>query len=323
MMTFRNFEDLSHSDIAAASKADTVVLVPIGPLEEHGPHLPVGVDPILARFFSEEICRRLQSKLSEKTFMIYPTLWAGCHTLKYRGSVEIPQRVVYDLLYNTAKKLAQDGFRKIIAVSAHGGPKHIVAIEEVAARISWRYRHTTMVGATGPVLTKVVFGKLHSKIIERLKFYDVEPGTDLVEALKTDYHAGMIETSLMMLARPELVKPTYKELGPAIVDRPWKITRSSGLRVGGGLGHLGSPAFASEALGKALVDVLFDEVEADLVDFIKTEKPKTKRFRSPLYYIPIFKTYFRYVLLSGLSVVVFLMVMTYFMRMLTELSGGR
>ncbi len=315
------YEEMSHAALAALPKEKTVVFMPISPLEEHGPHLPLGVDAFLARFFTDQIIERLSKTHEGWHFVIMPTVFAGSDTLTYLGSIEIPQRVIYDLTYATARKLAKDGFRKIIAVSGHGGPKHIVALEEVASRVSWRCKGTKMISATGPLLMDVVHGKHHGTILEKLRSRGGAVTEDQATAMRTDYHAGMIETSLMMLARPDLVNASYKDLGPAIVTKPWKIRKSSGMKVAGGLGHLGSPSYSSVELGQACADVLLDAIEPKIVGFLANEKGAERKFRSFLYFIPIFRTHFPYLFISMVSVVVFLLALSYFMRMLAHLGG--
>lgn len=316
------YEEMSHAALAALPKQRSVVFMPISPLEEHGPHLPLGVDAFLANFFTNQIIERLSVSQKDWHFVVMPTVFAGSDTLTYLGSIEIPQRVVYDLMYATARKLAKDGFTKIIAVSGHGGPKHIVALEEVAARISWRCRGTKMISATGPLLMDIVHGKHHAAILDKLKAHEGKATDELAAAIHTDFHAGMIETSLMMLARPDLVNASYKELSPSVLSKPWKIRRSSGQKVGGGLGYLGSPSHSSKELGQACADVLLDSIEPKIVAFLADEKGVERKFRSFLYFIPIFRTHFPYIFISAVSVVVFLLALSYFMRMLAHLGGA-
>ncbi|MEW6056356.1 MAG: creatininase family protein [Bdellovibrionota bacterium] len=290
-MPILRYENLSHVDLSSLDRDKTAVFVPSGPLEQHGPHLPLGVDAFTAEFFSQKMAERLQAKYPDWSFVLFPTIFAGSDTLTYAGTIEVSPRTLRALLYDCCRQLAKDGFRNLIAVGAHGGPRHIVVLEEVAARMRWRHR-VRMISASSRILFEVLEGSFIEKIASQLARQSSALTSDEREALKTDYHGGFLETSLMMVAKPDLVKPIYKELKPAVLDRVWKMRRSSGKKVGEGLGHLGSPALARREVGEAAIEVLLSEVSPDVERFLEG-KNVNKAFRSKFYYIPFFRTDFK------------------------------
>lgn len=313
------FEDLTTTELALLPRDRTVVFIPVSPLEEHGPHLPYGVDAFMAQWFAEQMAKRLAIKRKDWDFLFLPTLFVGTHVLRFPGSFNISQRLVRDLVYAHAAKLARDGFKNIIVVGGHGGPRHMVALEEVAAKISWRFRGTRMVSATGGMITDVLWGRMTGKFAAKMK----ERGSPLSEedltALKTDYHAGMLETSLMMVARPGAVKAGYKDLKPAIIDKPWKIMPGSALRVGGGFGHLGSPHLARRELGEAMAEVLMNELEPKLDRFLEGDPKVGRELRSMFYLVPIFRSHFPALAMAMAAFIVFFAGMAYFMRQMASM----
>lgn len=294
-MAILKYENLSHSDLSALSREKSVVFLSVGPLEQHGPHMPLGTDALSARFFSEKIVKRLSGSRPDWNFILFPTIFAGCDTLTYTGTIEVRPVTLRALLLDCCKQLAKDGFRTIIAVGAHGGPRHMVVLEEVAAKMRWRYR-TRMISASARILYQVLQGDFGEKIAAQMQKTGTLMTADERAALKGDYHGGLLETSLMLAADPSLVKPEYKTLQPAIVESYWKLRRHSGKTVGQGLGHLGTPALARAEIGNAAVNVLLDETEPLLERFLQGEDVY-KLFRSKFYYIPFFRTHFKFLIL--------------------------
>ena len=291
-MPIYKYENLTHQELASLVRDRTVVLLPTGPLEQHGPHLPLGVDAMTAAYFGETLAERLLDARKDWNFILFPTIFAGSDTLTYTGTIEVRPAVLRALIYDCCKQLARDGFKTIIGINTHGGPRHSIVLDEVAAKVRWRYR-ARMINASGRILHDVLSGEFIEKIDSFMKNQSAPLSSAEKEGLKHDFHGGLLETSIMMVARPELVKPLYKELKPALVTSFYKLRRTSGRTVGEGLGHLGSPALARPEIGKAAVEVLLSDI-IPLVDrFLKGENVY-KAFRTKFYYIPFLRTDFRY-----------------------------
>lgn len=301
-MPLLKYENLTHAELAALPRDKTVILLPTGPLEQHGPHLPLGVDAMTAAFFGEKIAERLQQTRADWNFVLFPTIYAGCDTLTYTGTVEIRPAILRALIYDCCKQLAKDGFKTIMALSAHGGPRHNIVLEEVAAKMRWRYR-ARMIVASGKILHDILQGDFVEKISARLEKNGQPLNDGEREGLKYDYHGGLLETSVMMIARPDLVKSLYKDLKPAIVKSFYKLRRTSGRTVGEGLGHLGTPALAKPQIGQAAVDVLLDDVTPLLERFLNGEN-LNREFRTKFYYLPFLRTDFKLILVFGLACVI-------------------
>lgn len=301
-MPILKYEQLTHQELAALHRDRTVVIIPTGPVEQHGPHLPLGTDPITAAFFAEKIAERLSSARADWNFLIFPAIQGGSDTLTYTGSIEVKPATFRAWLYDCCKQFAKDGFRTQIAISTHGGPRHNIVLEEVAAKMRWRHR-TKMIAASGKILGDILDGRFVEKISERLEKNGTPLTSEEKEGLKYDYHGGLLETSIMLIARPDLVKNLYKDLKPAIVKSFYKLRRTSGRTVGEGLGHLGTPALARAEIGQAAVDVLLDDLMPLVERFLNGENVN-RVFRTKFYYFPFLRTDFKFIVLFAAACLV-------------------
>lgn len=252
-MIFR-FEELNWKELDAMDRSRTMFFFPVSPLEEHGPHLPIGVDYINADFFARETADVVQGRYPDWNLILIPALALGSHVIDYVGSVGIRQRVLRDLLIDYGASLAKHGFRYIVLFSCHGAPGHIVALEEACAHVSRKYR-VQMIAPAGRLSIKLFLGEYY----ERFNKHMPKPLADeMLKDMRKDYHAGLWETSMMLLFRPDLVKDEYKHLSPVLRDAWRVIVDSAGSSAEGG-GYLGLPAGASVEFARASTRVLRDE----------------------------------------------------------------
>lgn len=315
-MAILRYEELTASDLAALPRDRTTVFMSVGPLENHGPHLPLGNDLIQSTTLGRMLAERLEKKYPDWNFLFLPPIHSGCDTMINRGSIEVRPATLRRLIYDYTYQLSKDGFRTIVALSTHAGPRHLVVLEEVAERMRWRHR-TRMISASSRILLEVLRGGFVDKIASRLEAHGDRLSDDERKGLRYDYHGGLLETSITLHLRPDLVKSSYRELRPAIVEKIWKINRKSGSAVGDGLGYLGTPALARAPIGEAAIDVLFDDVTPLLERFLAGEDVR-RHFRSKFYYIPIFRTDFRTAIFLFIYVLAFAGAWILAVRFMTE-----
>ena len=241
-MSVRLLEEMSTPALDALDRARTVVVLTVSPLEEHGPHLPVGVDAIAARHFAEALSERLTAARPGWTALLAPTLPLGSFTFEAVGTVSVRQRVVRDAVVDYGRSFARAGFRYILVANGHGGPGHLTALEEASAIVSRRHR-VTMASLSGHLAWQFLRGRYVEKIAAALG----RPlSDDERKAFSEDAHGGWWETSLMLLIRPDLVDPSYRTLPPARYSLPERAVpnfpaaqRRSGLRGPPGAGRSG------------------------------------------------------------------------------------
>jgi creatinine amidohydrolase len=277
---------MSTPALDALDRARTVVVLTVSPLEVHGPHLPVGVDAIAARYFAETLAERLAAARPGWTVLLAPTLHLGSFTFDAVGTVSVRQRVVRDALVDYGSSLARGGFRYILVANGHGGPGHLTALEEAAATVSRRHR-VAMASFSGHLAWQFLRGRYLEKIAAALG----RPlSADEREAFADDAHGGWFETSLMLLLRPDLVDQSYRTLPPARYSLAGRVVPNFPLR-NGGRGYVGHPALADPAFARAAIEVLMAETMT-LVDGLLDGTIPIHRGRSPFFAVPFLRTDF-------------------------------
>ena len=286
-MTVHRLEELSTPGLDALDRDRTVVILSVSPLETHGPHLPLGVDAFTARYFSEAIAERVVASRPGWVVVLAPTLHVGSFTFDTIGTVRVRQRVVRDLVVDYGRALARAGFRHILVSNGHGGPGHLVALEEAAAIVSRRHR-VTMASFTGHLAWEFLRGRLLPQIEAGLG-RPLSPTER--EAFSEDAHGGWWETSLMLALRPDLVDDGYRTLPAARYTLRERLVPNYPLRHGGP-GYVGHPAMADPTFARATTDALLVEAMT-VVDGLLDGRIRPAERRSPFFVIPFFRTNFR------------------------------
>jgi creatinine amidohydrolase len=276
---------MSTPALDALDRARTAVVLAVSPLEQHGPHLPVGVDAFAARHFAETIAARIVAARPGWAVLLAPTLHLGSFTFDGVGTIRVRQRVVRDALVDYGGSLARAGFRYILVANGHAGPGHLAALEEAAATVSRRHR-VAMASFTGHLAWQFLRGRYLDRIESAL-------GCPLTaeerRAFADDAHGGWWETSLMLLLRPDLVG-NYRALPPARYSWPERIVPNYPLR-GGGRGYVGHPALGDPAFARATVEVLLADAMT-IVDGVLDGRLRPADRPSPFFRVPFFRTDF-------------------------------
>jgi creatinine amidohydrolase len=285
--------DLSFTRVEALDRDRTVVLFAVSPLEEHGPHLPIGTDLFHAEYFNEELGRRIVEAKPGWTALVGPSLPVGASAFDQAGTLLVRPRTVRNAALDYGAALARHGFRYILVTNGHAGPRHVVALEEAAALVSRRYG-VRMLSVSGPVLWKFLRGQFNGRL-EPLLGRPLSAAER--EALRGDAHGGLWETSLLLLVRPALVDPAYTQLPPARFALLDALRKNYPLRLGNQMGYIGSPAAASVELGEVARRLLLDAVW-DVVRPALEVEGDTWQQTSFLYKVPFLRTAFPYVALA-------------------------
>lgn len=278
-------EEMTMPEIDGLDRHRTLIAIPISPIEAHGPHLPVGTDGFMANEMVDEVLARLAARRPDWTFVRTPWLPVGCYTLRLPGSIEVPQRVVRDLLAAYGRAFADQGFLHIVVMNGHGGPGHGAAIEE-ACRLVSRRRGARMIYPLGRLLTDIMKGRLADRIGEHLG----RPLTDEERhQLAHDYHAGRMETSLGLYKLPHLVKGDPHELPPVVESMVGMMRYWWGDKIGRGPGYMGFPAEAHPEMGRAIENAVCDVV-AGTVERMLDGEDLRRETASEFYRNPLFRT---------------------------------
>ena len=174
---------LRADELRKYSQEDTVIILPVAALEQHGPHLPVMVDSRL----TEEVSKRTASLGRAKGIPIItlPVVWHGLseHHMPFGGTVTLTSNTFFLIVRDLIKSISRHGFSKFLILNGHGG--NITAAEVCAQDISMELS-LPIVAATYWLEAADRFAKI------------LETQTNVM-------HACEAETSMMMALEPNLV----------------------------------------------------------------------------------------------------------------------
>ena len=233
-------EEVTWSRVAELDPDLTAVFLLSGPIEQHGPHLPLGSDLFQARMVMDAIVERVSA--TGWNVLIAPTLPYTTAVLSrtYPGSTSVRRRNVVPFFTDVLNSFATNGLRNVVVVSQHIDPPHVLAWEEACEKAAAETGARAIEG-----YERMIFDDFRTNALQDL----------LGERTRGDSHAGLFETSVMMAARPDLVVPeTVGRLEPAPMDFEKDLRTARDFRdLGNGLGYTGYPAAASPELGRELV----------------------------------------------------------------------
>ncbi len=167
-------DELSWIDVAAHLARDPRLLIPVGALEQHGPHLPLGTNVLIARRFAADLSR-------EFAILRAPTVHYGVNVRTDRafaGTASLTPKTLHRALNELLAAWESHGVREFIVLTAHRHEPHMDAL---ATLITRRAR------------------------VRVLQVWDVDV-SDLLTAQDAVLHAGEAETSLMLHLYPELMR---------------------------------------------------------------------------------------------------------------------
>ena len=257
-----HLEELSWPQIDALDRQRTLFILPVGMIEQHGPHLPVGADTIAVVYEANEAAIRVSRALPDWTVVMMPPInygQSGANVMGGRlvhpGTYSIRQSTLRALVADVGGQIAQNGFKWVFVLNGHGAPTHNMAINEACDFVSETFR-TTMLHLTGLFRADAAIQATGEEINAR-HFSAAERST-----FGMDVHAGVSETSGILAVRPDLVRSDYKTL-PSQAGRSLDELREFATAAGW-QGYLSSPASATAAYGRD-IEAWWIEGFADLI----------------------------------------------------------
>jgi len=234
--------ELNTAQIRALDRAKTVVLLPGGILEEHGPYLPAWTDGILSERMTAELAQGIAAAKKDWTVLVFPQVAVGASGYNevgghftFPGTYAVRPSTLRAVFMDLASELGDQGFRWIFVVHVHGAPRHNRVLDQAGD-----YFHDTyggrMVHLWGPLPVVSAWGKELETLSAAVR---AEEGVAL--------HAGMDETSLMLHLAPELVSPERAQ-AKVVTGRTLEASFETA-KAGDWPGYLGSPRLANAELG--------------------------------------------------------------------------
>lgn len=181
-LPLREYSAMSEQEIAGSDTSRWIAVLPLGATEQHGPHLPLETDTLIA----EAVVDRIKAELKDEapvTFLPAETIGYSPEHLDYPGTRSLKFNEAIRRWVGIGEKLSALGIKKMVLLNAHGGNSPLMTVVATELRV----HHSMLVVAT----SWTRFG--------------VPEGIIKPEEKAIDIHGGLIETSVMLAAHPNNV----------------------------------------------------------------------------------------------------------------------
>jgi creatinine amidohydrolase len=258
----RRLDRLSWTEVGRqATRPGSTVLWPLGAVEQHGPHLPLGTDSLFAERVVETVLDRLPADLPIWRLPLQTIGFSPEH-VGYPGTLTLPARLLVELVVAVGQDLEAAGFRRLVLLNAHGGQ---IGLLEVAAR-------------------ELRLSRPDLAVLPCFLWRGPEGIGELIPEPERSrgLHAGLAETSLMLHLAPELVGSERRADGTAAAEATppgWSLegqapcawlSRELSLS-----GVIGDPGEASAELGELLFERLVAGWQRRLESLLRSDWPPT------------------------------------------------
>jgi creatinine amidohydrolase/Fe(II)-dependent formamide hydrolase-like protein len=223
----------------------SVVLLPLGAVEQHGPHLPLSVDWLGAEALARAVAPHLRRAGWRP--VLAPALPYGASPLAaaWGGTVSLSSATTARVIVEVVRALARHGFRRFVLTNYQADPGHLAAIAR-ARRALRPARVQVLVAGFAPD-----DGRPNAMFDRRVLRLMRSPHPE------REWHAGELETAMMLAVAPALVRrASARRLPPMWVD--WSRALARGARsfermAPGGRGYFGWPAAARASTGRRML----------------------------------------------------------------------
>ena len=214
------------------------LILPAGSTEAHGPHLPLSADVVIAEEMAVRAARMLEAR-AEKALVLPPLAYAVTDFSEgFAGSVSIRAETAMALVHDILLSLIKQGFNRIAIANAHLEPAHIATLRAACE---------TVKAETG---VEIAFPDVTRRRWAQMLTEEFQSGA---------CHAGQYESSLVLSARPELVRDEIRlALEPKLISlsQAIRVGARSFIEIGGDQAYFGAPAAATAEEGDRIFDIL-------------------------------------------------------------------
>ena len=237
-----SLDRLSGPQAAAALSDNATVLVPIGAIEQHGPHLPLSVDWVIADEVARAVIDRVGDELNVWSVPTMPYSKSNEHAWS-AGTIWLSQATMMAMLDDIGRCVAEAGAKRIVFLNGHGGNSTLL---NVACR-ELRLAHGLLTFLVHPFVPPA--------------YSPPDPDAANSPELGMGIHGGLDETSVMLHLRPDDV-----DMSKAISNVPEWMTERPHVKFGGSVqfgwlsndfghdGHIGDPTGATAERGVQLFE---------------------------------------------------------------------
>jgi len=239
-MPVHRFADMTWEEVRDADGDASVAILPVGAVEAHGPHLPLGTDVVIAQAMARSCAERLDA--AGCTVFVLPPVWytAAAFASGFPGTIDVEGATVTALVRQIARALGRQGVRALAVANAHLDPAHLRALHDAVDAAE---------AAPGGA-ARVVFVDLTRRAVAE----------QLTEEFRTGAcHAGRFEGSVVLAEEPALFRG---DLAAGLEPNPSSLSVAIGQgkktfeEAGGPRAYFGWPADATAEEGHETVRVL-------------------------------------------------------------------
>jgi creatinine amidohydrolase len=261
MLPKREWMDMTTVEFASSDTSNWVAVLPVAAIEQHGPHLAVATDTAIARAYVAATLEKLPADLPV-TFLPMQAVGKSNEHIASPGTLTLSWDTLTRVLIEIGESVSRAGVRKLVLVNSHGGN---VPILDIVAR-ELRVNHKMLVAATHWARLPQL-GALYSEFERTFGI-----------------HGGEAETSIMLAARPDLVRMEHarkfhsaqerfvqrfthlRAHGPAAFGWQAQDLSPDGTVGDAGLATVEKGRIAIDATAAAFVELLKDVVAFDMTD---------------------------------------------------------
>jgi len=253
----RRFADLTGPQVMERLTTRSIVIQPLGAVEQHGPHLPLSTDLVIAQTTAETAVDAAGDDLD--LWLLPPLAYTKSNEHAWSpGTVWLSATTMLAVLDDLGRCLAGTPARKVVFLNGHGGNSALVAVANREVRLA----HGLMTFLVHPFVPAD------------------QGGTSPPEELGMGIHGGADETAVMLHLRPDLV-----DMSRAARNVPEGLTAFDRVRFGGSVpfgwlsndfgpsGVIGDPTLATPELGRRLFEAGVASVLAALTEIDRFELP--------------------------------------------------
>jgi creatinine amidohydrolase len=180
------FDELSMKEAETKAKAGSVVIFPVGSVEEHGEHLPLCTDSLQPEYIALEVAKKAGCLVAP------PLRYGVCNSARgFPGTVSISFDALYKMVRDILEEFIRNRFTRILVLSGHAGQAHMAALRLAAQEVVWQHEKEN----PGKRPRIMVCSDYDFAYELKGKYFSEKDG-----------HAGTIETSRIMAIKPELIK---------------------------------------------------------------------------------------------------------------------
>jgi creatinine amidohydrolase len=223
-----------------AKRAASIAVLPVGSFEQHGDHLPLATDSLIACLIARELADHYD-------LLLLPPVTIACshEHAGWAGTVSVSAATLHAIINDVTASLKASGIHRLLIVNGHGGNYVLSNIVQEAS----------------------VAGPLLALFPSRDDWRAAREAAGCETDNNADMHAGELETSILLHALPDLVGPTFTTADHDAPSRPHLLT--VGMRGYTTNGVIGRPSLATPEKGKALLDT-FVGLAASHLNLLRT-----------------------------------------------------